>query len=306
MADGSESASRAGRTNEKKLSFGNRRAGVLCNLSRSAQLDLIAEGLPIVLNSAQGFWAAAIEISERPREARVLQGFCEEECAKIMILMDLVRCPRRIAGDRAGKLVGIFYDHLGRLIYAEAQGWKPMHMAQLRNYVDDAREGHYLEGNMGEFIVPNASLYRRESTMYADIEVYEDGIPQWGAPSGLLSISLSFPPLVLGLAEAMRATGLFSRRGLQAVSEIWDQVEFVEDENFEDTERLTRALFQRLDAENLVTDEAEDRHVGALINDWQMPMYNLDFKPVHSPLEELRARQEAMYWAEVGVEDGGH
>lgn len=306
MADGSGKEKQAGKAKEKKLPFGNRRAGILCNLSRSAQLDLIAEGLPIILASAQGFWEAATEIAERPREARVLQGFCEEECAKILILMDLVRCPQKIAGDRAGKLVGTFYDHLGRLIYAEAQGWKPMHMAQLREYIDGAREGHYLEGNMGEFIVPNASLYRRESTMYADIEVYEDGTPQWSAPSKLMSVSLSFPPHVLGLAEAMQAAGLFSRRGLQAVSEIWDQVEFVEDENFEDTTRLTRTLFERLDAEKLVTEDATERHAGALMNDWQMPMYNLDFKPVHPRLEDLRAQQEAIFWAEVGVDRGDY
>lgn len=106
MADGSNGEPQAGKTKEKKLPFGNRRAGILCNLSRSAQLDLIAEGLPIILASAQGFWDGAAQIADRPREARVLQGFCEEECAKIMILMDLVRCPQRIAGDRAGKLVG--------------------------------------------------------------------------------------------------------------------------------------------------------------------------------------------------------
>ncbi len=306
MADGSSSEAQAGKAKAKKLPFGNRRAGILCNLSRSAQLNLIAEGLPIVLASAQGFWAAASAIADRPREARVLQGFCEEECAKIMILMDLIRCPQRIVGDRAGKLVGTFYDHLGRLIYAEAQSWKPMHVTQLREYVDNARKGHYLEGNMGEFILPNASLYRRESTMYADIEVYEDGLPRWSAPTGLLSISVSFPPLVLGLAEAMQATGLFSRRGLQAASEIWDQVDFVEDESFEDSRRLTRQLFKRLDAEKLITEEATERHAGVLMNDWQMPMYNLDFKPVHPQIEDLRAQQEAMYWAEVGVDRGDY
>lgn len=306
MTDSSEGGSTASARTGTKVPFGNRRAGVLCNMSRSARLDLLGEGLPIILASAQGFWNAAVELSDHPREARVLEGFCEEECAKIMILMDLVRCPRRIADKRVGKLVKVFYDHLGRLIYADAHGWKPMHMAQLREYVDHARVGHYLEGDMGEYIMPNWSRYSRESTMYADVEVHEDGVPRWNEPNRLGAITLAFPPLVLGLAEAMSAAGLFDRRGLKAVGDIWDQVEFVDEENFEDSQRLTRELFVRLDEEGLVTEAATDRHAGLLMNDWQMPMYNLDFRELPVPLEDLEAAREASFWAEVGVEQGGY
>lgn len=305
MADGSDSGAKPEEKEPAKVPFGNRRAGVLCNLPRAEQLDLIAEGLPIILASAQGFWSAASALADHSREARVLEGFCEEECAKVMVLMDLVRCPTKLVSKRVGKLVKIFYDHLGRLIYAEAQSWSAVNVTQLREYVDHSREGHYLEGNMGEYIVPNWSRYSRESAMYADIEVHEDGV-HWNEPQQLGALGLAFPPLVLGLAEAMSALGLFDRRGLQAVSEIWNEVEFVDEENFQDTRRLTNALFERLDAEGLVTEAAEDRHVRALVNNWQMPMYNLDFKELPVPLDDLLAQREAMFWAEVGYEPGGY
>lgn len=302
MTDGSDGGSTSKRKDEDKISFGNRHAGVLCNMTRPAQLDLLAEGLPVILRSAQGFWAGATQLVDHPREARVLEGFCEEECAKIMILMDLVRCPKKLASRRAGKLTSIFYDHLGRLIYADAQGWKPMNMSQLREYVDRAREGHYLEGFAGEYIVPNSSRYRRESTLYADIELYEDGVPHWSEPLQLGPFGMVFPPLVLSLAEAMSALGLFDRPGLQAVSDIWDQVEFVEEENFEDSRKLTNELFARLDAESLVTEAATDRHASSVANDWQMPMYNLEFREVPMRLAELKAQQEGMLWSEIGYE----
>jgi hypothetical protein len=54
-------------------------------------------------------------------------------------------------------------NHLARLIYAEAVSWKPMHLAQLREYVDRERRGHYLEGHAGEYIMPNSTIYRRKA-----------------------------------------------------------------------------------------------------------------------------------------------
>lgn len=302
MPDKSNGGSKPKKRDEDRIPFGNRQAGVLCNMARPAQLDLLAEGLPIILASAQGFWDAATKLSDHRREARVLEGFCEEECAKIMILMDLVRCPRKIASSRVGKLTSIFYDHLGRLIYAEAQAWKPMHMTQLREYVDRSREGHYLDGFAGEYVLPNWSRYSRESMLYADIEVYQPGRPHWNVPNQRGAIGLNLPPLVLGLANAMSTLGVFDRSGLQAVSDIWNQTEFLDKQNFEDSRRLTGELFDRLDAEKLVTEAATERHASVLVSDWQMPMYNLDFREMPMKLTDLKAQQDSMLWAEIGCE----
>ncbi len=49
----------------------------------------------MILASAESFWTAAASLMQAPREARVLEGFAEEEAAKILILMDLVRCPAK-------------------------------------------------------------------------------------------------------------------------------------------------------------------------------------------------------------------
>jgi hypothetical protein len=55
----------------------------------------------------------------------VLKGFAEEEAAKILILVDAVRCPPKLISSKLKRIVGWFYDHLARLIYAEAVAWKP-------------------------------------------------------------------------------------------------------------------------------------------------------------------------------------
>lgn len=62
----------------KKLQIGQRPASRICQMSSIDRLAFIAEGLPIIHASAMGFWSAAAELREKPREAEVLEGFAKE------------------------------------------------------------------------------------------------------------------------------------------------------------------------------------------------------------------------------------
>jgi hypothetical protein len=53
----------------------------------------------------------------------VLQGYAEEEAAKILILMDAVRCPPKLLQEKLIRIIGWFHNHLARLIYADAVAW---------------------------------------------------------------------------------------------------------------------------------------------------------------------------------------
>lgn len=90
------------------------------------RLAFISEGLPILLASAQGFQDAASRLHDSPREEDVLLSFADEEAAKVLILMDIVRCPQAQINQHIGKLMGWFYNHVARLVYAKATSWKPM------------------------------------------------------------------------------------------------------------------------------------------------------------------------------------
>ena len=141
-----------------------------------------------------------------------------------------MRCPVPEIGKRIGPIVKkTLYDHLSRMIYAIAQSWRPTNIAQLQEYVDNERQGHLLEGGMSEYIVPNWSLYLRESTMYADIEVHEEGIPQWNDPNRWGGSTMTMRPIALQIVEALEALGVLTRAGLQATSDVWGNVDFVEE-----------------------------------------------------------------------------
>ena len=287
----------------KSPAIGLRQAHRLCQLPHRDRLSFLAEGLPIVLESAKGFWAAAEKLKDHPRERAVLENFAEEEAAKILIVMDIVRCPPKLIASKIDKLISWFYNHLARLIYAEALRWKPMHLSQLRGYVNQKRRGHFLEGWAGEYILPNWAVYERESKLYADIEAYESGSLGWNVPHAPFREDysfLDFPPLALQLADAMQHLGLFTADGLHTTSEIWGKLEYRDEENHADAEKLTEALLNKLHIKKLIVDSANDNHVAAIYQHWQIPMYNLDLSLIPVTLEELKAEQEAEYLSAVG------
>lgn len=107
-------------------------------------------------------------------------------------------------------------------------------------------------------------------------------------------------PGALRVAEAMQHLGLFSSKGLQATSEIWGSLEYQESEDHHEGRVLTKKLLTRLEEEKLILNTAEDQHVRTLYDDWQIPMYNLDFSIIPVTLEELHAEQEREYWSMVG------
>lgn len=288
-------------SNPKAPKIGQRQANRLCQMSPADRLTFIAEGLPVILASARGFWSASVALAAMPREAEVLKGFAKEEAAKILVLMDLLRCPQALIDDgRLGKLVSRLYGHLERLIYAQVAEWWSEDIARLRKAIEPLRQTHYLEGNMGEYILPNSTLYDRESKLYADIEAFEDGTPHWNAPTAHPSHFPPRKPRVLAVADAMSALGMFTPAGLKAVAEVWVQLAFTDTETLQDGERLTRQLLERLVTESLPAEEATQQHVGDLSRSWPLPMYDVELSPLPVTLEELKAQQDRLLWSEVG------
>lgn len=145
----------------KSEDIGMKRGRVLAQLTPARQLDIVAEGLPILLKSADELMTAAEALDDHSRAAAILMGQATEELSKILILMDIVRCPPKVRGGLVGQMFKWFYDHLPRLLYAEAQGWKPMTVGQLQEYLDNSRRSHDIEGFAGEFIMPKSTFLAR-------------------------------------------------------------------------------------------------------------------------------------------------
>jgi len=198
-----------------ELNIGLRQARRLAELPPKKRLTFIAEGLPIILNSATGLLKASHALTEQQRESDILRGFAEEEAAKGLILLDIVRCPPKLVAKKLPAQMRSFYDHLARLLYAKACFMRPVTTEQLQEYVDYDRKTHYLEGDYGEYILPNSELFTRESKLYADIAAYEDKELFWNVPhsySHRLSMLRFDPPSVRVLESALGAWRVFGKR----------------------------------------------------------------------------------------------
>jgi AbiV family abortive infection protein len=289
--------------------IGLKQALRLTQMSDAARLSFLAEGLPHLLRSARGYSEAADRLDTGSREADVLNGFAMEEAAKILIILDLVRCPPKRRGQQIDRLLKHFYSHLTRLIYAEAAGWNALDLFELRRYVDQERLAHFVDGPVGEYIFPNTMLHRRESQMYVDIGAYDDGKPFWSFPT---ANELAFwqPRLpALQTVEALNAAGVFSELGLKIVSEVWAEKEFrVEEPSYaegptqrSEAERLVRLMLERLDTAELILYDATSTLPSTLVKRWQLPMYDLDFEIIKVSAEQLEAERNAAYWSEMGT-----
>ena len=285
----------------KKLNdIGMKRGRILPNLPQSKQLDVIGDGLPILMRSARDLLAASKAQDEYHQSATILEGHAMEEAAKILILIDIVRCPSKLRPSRNGPMMTWFYDHLARLIYIDAQSWRPVNVEQLQEYVDSHRKSHYLEGAFGEYIMPNWTIWSRGSTLYADIFTDEDSEPTWNEPDAMAPMFDHDEPFPWRVCQALRDMGTFTRGGLDILSSVRSQTKFVDDQHCSDSERLTYEMLMALEKTGLSTKAAREEEVGILYHHWQLPMYRIDFKRIEVPLAELQAERDANFWSEVG------
>jgi hypothetical protein len=61
-----------------------KRGWLLAEMPSRERLDVVAEGLPILLKSADDLLAASTELKRHPRAASILEGHATEELAKIL------------------------------------------------------------------------------------------------------------------------------------------------------------------------------------------------------------------------------
>lgn len=291
----------------KITELGFRQARALCGMNAKRRLEFIAEGLPIIAQSARSLMEASKRLNDFPREAEVLEGHAVEESAKALILIDIVRCPPKLVSSRCGPMMDWYYDHQSRLIYAEAQRWIAYSPTDLAGYVDSNRQTYTLEGGMSEYIVPTWEIFKREATLYADAIGNEDDEPSWHSPLSMVPLQpdehrfLKIDPYAYGVIDALDALGAFSPAGVKIVHEVWGARDFSTDlAAWEETNDLTYDMMKKLLEAGLCSDRAEDHHTQTLYHRWQKPMYFADFSPIKVTLEEMQKLRDARFWSEVG------
>jgi AbiV family abortive infection protein len=233
---------------------------------------------------------------KRLRAAEIITGLADEEAAKVLILLDLVRVGVSDA-DMVKQQTTRFYEHLARCIYAEMAHMAPASFSEIENLVNVERRSHYLDGpNDVDWIFRNQLISEREQRLYVDYVVDENG-PRWSSPQRFQD--LGFGPLTEApdLAVALEQTGCTSLAGLKVCAEEWDGVDIEPDTHWQVVAKINRRILARLQEHDPAFEAAaQDRRL--VLDHWTFPLAGLDLRtdPVApADLLDQRARADGEY-----------
>ncbi len=263
----------------------------LCQLSDVELFAEIAVGIGHVMDTVNELDAAARKLYEigHNHPGRVLGELAAEEAAKVLILVDVVRCPCNRHKERS-RTLGYFYDHLAKGIYARASEGRWEDFAEVERFVSYHRSKYYLEGPTGvDWILPNHITQRREDNLYVGYIRDDQGEHYW-APTQVTDSSYR-TPTVIDLARTLHRTKATSPAGLAVIAEVWRPVEIHSEMRWLTEQReLNWRTLEALTDRGLTVPELIQGEAG-IWDDWVFPLWSLKLR-IHDNKEDLQEIQE--------------
>ena len=271
----------------------------LAAMEESELFAQIAEGAPLIVENAARLSAAAgcLSVGNHGGVAATLDIVAGEEAAKILVLLDVVRCPCDQAVRK--KVLSRFNDHLAKGIYAKACAWLPVTFDDLKNYVQSERASHYLDGPHDfDWIMKNEVLAERERHLYVDfVRYFEAGAQackkEWSAPYSAdhLSGIPYHPPGVLAVVAALHRAGATTRAGLDVIASAWR--EFEPNANTRHGDILGKNMFTLKMLESIgAVGGIRPNDATKVVQGWPWPLWSLDLGLQRKNVEELRRSQQ--------------
>lgn len=281
-----------------------RAVGNLASFSDDRLFEEVSEGIPLIVENAVSLdqTAQRLHQEEEFRASEIMRGFAEEEAAKVLILIDLVRCPRDW-DDRAG-IARRFYGHVAKRIYAMTCSYPNIaSFKELRELVESECRPYYLDGpNWVDWIFPNSIAAEREQALYVDYVRDITNVPgecHWSSPG--VSLPNPWPyksPDCVALSQALSDAGANSPDGLAAIANIWRGIEPEPETDRRELRRLVAHTLERLAMCGLGT--GDETASDLIVWNWSFPLWPLTIKePRGKPedLEELREeRARTVAW----------
>ena len=264
----------------------------ILQLPVGARLDAISQGLELLVGRVEslGLDLAYLERGEHSRAWNVIAASSEEEAAKALILLDLVRMdPRDSKG--ASRQLSYFYSHLARLIYVEVAQISPADFAEVRSFVDLMRPSHYLDGpNDVDWIFRNQLLARREETLYVDYVEDEEGA-RWITPDARDDLIFSYSTPIQDLVLSLHRIGSTSRAGLQVIADAWRGQSIEDSTHWQEARALNRRIVEDLVKKGLSLPDASNEDADRVTDRWTFPLSGLDLAQLEVSMEELEAQR---------------
>lgn len=286
----------------------------ICQIPEHRRFAEIAEGLELLADNAARLDQDARTLGDdgRHQGAGILRGLADEEAAKVLILLDLARVGWNDSAAVAACMRN-FYNHLARGLYVRAYFGRPADLAEVREHVDFLRQQYYLDGPMDvDFIFGNEVNAEREGWMYVDYVTDEHGEGHWVSPANRAEIYSEFsspatpPSAIIEMVAAMRAIGLLTSDGLDAIRATWDGEAVDDSMRWVDLRPMNVEVINKLDASRGGYAELDLPALRTVVNGWIFPMAGLDLKLAKVDRAELQRVRDRQLAREMGgIDDEG-
>lgn len=276
----------------------------LADYSEECLFEEIAHGIPLIMRNAEHLQESAerARLGEANRASKIMQGLAEEEAAKILVLLDVVRGPEDPL-TKANTLKN-FNSHLAKRIYALMSSYPNIQsFGEFSQFVALERRAHYLDGpNDVDWIFPNSIHTERERELYVD---YVRDITQgtgdcfWTEPSTLddSEILYDHTPEVLRLCRALCDIGVTSADALADISEEWKDFNPKHDTSRAEIHKKVGTMLSRLASRGHC--RADEDAMSRVVRYWTFPLWT--FSPIKLddsvPIDNLRIeRSSTIQW----------
>lgn len=275
-----------------------RKLNSLAQMKRADRITVLSDGLPLIAANALAYERDARHMNGagRFRSAAVLHSYAEEEAAKVVILLDLVRGGLDDAA-LVKKAVRNFYSHLARGIYARVYETNIGSLDEARRYTTDLRQKLYLDGPMDvDWIFGNEVTTDREERLYVDYVEYENQERRWVSP--LREGRDEFYELhshrswLLELVDVLGSLGVLSPGGVEATSAAWSGAAIDDDTYWDDFWRRNESVLQELRRRGQEFTDADQPAINFICQRWAIPLLPLDLSEIKTNIDDLTRERE--------------
>ena len=273
-----------------------RAVGDLANFPDARLFKEVSEGIPLIAQNAVSLNETAYRLYQEKefRASEIIRGFAEEEAAKVLILIDFVRCP--LNPERRAETLKRFYSHVAKRIYAMTCSYPRISsFKELCELVRMECRPYYLDGpNWVDWIFPNSITADREQTLYVDYVqdiTDEAGDYYWRVPAVPPPSPWRYEtPDCVKLGQALSGAGANSPDGLAEIANIWRDFE---PEPETDREKLQGLIAHTLNRLARCGSGAGDESAASLIiSSWSFPLWPLAIKEPRAKAEDLKKLRE--------------
>ena len=268
----------------------------LANFPDERLFRQLAEGIPLIVENAVSLDETAQRLHRQAdfRASEIFRGFAEEEAAKVLILIDLVRCPRD--WKERTEIPKRFYGHVAKRIYAMTCSYPRIaSFKELCELVETERRPYYLDGpNWVDWIFWNDIAAKREQNLYVDYAQElsdEPGGYHWIVPPAPLPWNKQYEtPDCVKLNQALSEAGAGSLDGLAAIASIWRDFEPEAATDREELCGLIALTLGRLGESGL--NSADESSKSFIVTHWPFPLWPLTMKEPRKEPGDLKTLRE--------------